>query len=237
MTPDQIEQLSSGAAALGIALSERQLGQFNEFACLLEEWNNKMNLTRVAADKIVSLHFLDSLALSKAVELTTGASLIDVGTGAGFPGIPIAVAFPQIKVTLLDSTRKKLNFVDEVCQRLGLINASIVNARAEDAAMAGGTLRDAFDVATARAVAPMEVLVEWLLPFVRIGGTIVAMKSDKVEDELAGAEEIISRLGGGEAVVRSVHIPGTEIQRKMVVIEKVKATPNKYPRKGLKRTR
>lgn len=236
MTPDQIEQLRSGAMQLGITLSSDQLTAFDKFARLLEEWNEKINLTSIPPEQFVSLHFLDSLSLAKAVNIPACKKIADIGTGAGFPGIPIAISFPEISVTLVEATQKKVNFMRTVCEALELKNITLENGRAEDCAQSE-TLRETFDLVTARAVAPMVILAEWLLPFVKINGYAVALKSEKVEQELGEAQEIITRLGGIAPKLTNVEIPGIEIQRKLISIKKVKPTPKKYPRHGLKRAK
>lgn len=216
----------------GISLSEKQLGQFQRYMELLVEWNRKMNLTAITDPEGVTVkHFYDSLLLLKAVELPEGASLIDVGTGAGFPGIPVAIARPDVKLTLLDSLNKRLVFLAEVCRELGL-SAEIRHARAEE----GGRqkeLREQFDFATARAVASMNVLSEYCVPFVKKGGAFVAMKGPDGEEELKQASCGIGTLGGKPE--KAAHFTLSDgSQRCIIVVRKVRETPAAYPRHGAK---
>lgn len=216
----------------GISLSEKQLGQFQRYMELLVEWNQKMNLTAITDPEGVTVkHFYDSLLLLKAVELPEGASLIDVGTGAGFPGIPVAIARPDVKLTLLDSLNKRLVFLAEVCRELG-ISAEIRHARAEE----GGRqkeLREQFDFATARAVAGMNVLSEYCVPFVKKGGAFVAMKGPDGEEELKQASCGIGTLGGKPE--KAAHFTLSDgSQRCIIVVRKVRETPAAYPRHGSK---
>lgn len=216
----------------GISLSEKQLGQFQRYMELLMEWNRKMNLTAITDPEGVTVkHFYDSLLLLKAVELPEGASLIDVGTGAGFPGIPVAIARPDVKLTLLDSLNKRLVFLAEVCRELG-ISAEIRHARAEE----GGRqkeLREQFDFATARAVAGMNVLSEYCVPFVKKGGAFVAMKGPDGEEELKQAACGIGTLGGKPEKATHFTLPDGS-QRCIIVVRKVRETPAAYPRHGSK---
>lgn len=216
----------------GISLSEKQLGQFQRYMELLVEWNRKMNLTAITDPEGVTVkHFYDSLLLLKAVELPEGASLIDVGTGAGFPGIPVAIARPDVKLTLLDSLNKRLVFLAEVCRELG-ISAEIRHARAEE----GGRqkeLREQFDFATARAVAGMNVLSEYCVPFVKKGGAFVAMKGPDGEEELKQAACGIGTLGGKPEKAAHFTLPDGS-QRCIIVVRKVRETPAAYPRHGAK---
>lgn len=216
----------------GIILSDTQLSQFQRYMELLVEWNQKMNLTAITDPEGVTVkHFFDSLLLLKAVELPQGASLIDVGTGAGFPGIPVAIARPDIKLTLLDSLNKRLVFLAEVCRELG-IQADIHHARAEE----GGRqkeLREQFDFATARAVAGMNVLSEYCVPFVKPGGAFVAMKGPDGEEEAKQAARAIGVLGGKAEKLAQFTLPDGS-HRCIVVVRKVRETPDTYPRHGSK---
>ena len=224
-----IQALAIGAEALGVRLNEQQIGQFAQYATLLEEWNTRMNLTRVAPKDVVPLHFLDSLTVSAAAEASLAGRLLDVGTGAGFPGVPLKIAHTELSVTLLDSTRKKLDFLDSVISALGLQGIKTVHSRAEETGR-DNRHRQKYDVVTARAVARLNVLSEWLLPLVKPGGIAVAMKSATSDEEITEAENAVKILGGEVEKVCSVVIPGTDIERKIVVIRKLRPTPAKYPR-------
>lgn len=216
----------------GIQLSEKQLGQFQRYMELLVEWNEKMNLTAITDPEGVTVkHFFDSLLLLKAVEVPEGAKLIDVGTGAGFPGIPVAIARPDVQLTLLDSLNKRLVFLAEVCRELGL-QADIRHARAEE----GGRqkeLREQFDFATARAVAGMNVLCEYCLPFVKTGGAFIAMKGPDGEEESKQAARAIGVLGGKTEKLEQFTLPDGS-RRCIAVVRKVRETPEAYPRHGSK---
>lgn len=221
--------LTDGAEKLGIALGEKQTEQFMQYAKLLREWNEKINLTAITDDEGIAVkHFLDSLTA-----LLTGkinGRLIDVGTGAGFPAIPIKIASPQTEVVLLDSLSKRLNFLNEVCARLGLEGISTVHMRAEDGGR-DARYRECFDVAVSRAVANMSVLCELCLPFVKTGGYFLALKGPLADEELEGARRAVTVLGGRVEEVLAVDIPFTQLNHKIIVIKKVKKTPIQYPRK------
>lgn len=184
-----------------------------------------MNLTSVTAEQVVPRHFLDSLAAQRAVDLSGGGRLIDVGTGAGFPGIPLKIAFPSLQITLLDSTRKRLTFLDAVIADLGLERITTVHSRAEDAARLPAH-RAQYDFATARAVAPLERLAGWMIPFLRPGGIAIALKSEDAEEEIGEAGATIRKLGARTERVVMVRIPGTEIDRRIAVLRKNQRTEN-----------
>jgi 16S rRNA (guanine527-N7)-methyltransferase len=222
-------QLKAGVADLGLNLDDTQLGQFVRYGQLLEEWNARMNLTRVPSEEVVPLHFLDSLLVCRAVDLQPGDRLIDVGSGAGFPGLPLKIAFPSISVTLLDSTRKRLAFLEAVIQDLGLTAANTLHSRAEDAGR-DPRHRDHYDVVTARAVARLGKLAEWLLPFVKPGGAAVALKSAGADEEIDETVGALVKLGSKLESVVALRIPQTDIERKLVVLRKEKPTPARYPR-------
>lgn len=229
LSDKQLEHLITGARELGVMLTEGQGAQFSRYASLLAEWNEKINLTRVPHAEIVPLHFLDSLTVASVVNLQRGSELIDVGTGAGFPGVPLKIAFPNLSVTLMDSTRKKLDFLRVVIDDLGLKGIDVMHLRAEDAGH-DAKLRGHFTHATARAVAQASVLFELMLPLVKVGGEVVLLKSAQIDDELEASRGALSLLGGRLEKVQDITIPGTEIPRTIVVASKIKETNEKYPR-------
>ena len=212
----------------GALLSEKQLSQLESYARLLTEWNEKMNLTAITDPVGITVkHFADSLAaapLLPAGEFT----LIDVGTGAGFPGMVLKILEPSIRLTLLDSLDKRVGFLRDVCERLGFDDVECVHARAEDAAHGR---RESYDFAVARAVARLELLCELCLPFVRVGGKFIAMKGPDCADEVSGAARAVSLLGGRLAPLMSYTVPDTDAVRSLVIIEKLLPTPEKYPRR------
>ena len=216
----------------GAPLSEQQLSQLEAYARLLREWNEKMNLTAIVDDEGIALkHFLDSLALLCHAEIPTGARVADVGTGAGFPGVVLKIARPDIELVLIDSLQKRLNFLEEVLSQTGL-SAKLVHARAEDAGH-DAALRESFDFVTARAVANLSVLTEYCLPLVRVGGVFAPMKTAEAEQEIAEAKPAIAALGGKVRSVQLYELPVCG-GRSVVVIDKVQQTPPKYPRQGTK---
>jgi 16S rRNA (guanine527-N7)-methyltransferase len=217
-------QLKTGAAVWGLDLDPSTLERFSRFAQLLDEGNRRLNLTRVAPEDSVTLHFLDSLSLAAILKPTPGTHLIDVGTGAGFPGVPLALAFPEIQVTLLDSTTKRLVFLDETLRELHLTHVRTFHGRAEDLARTVDQ-REKYGLATARAVAKMPTLAGWLLPLIRPGGRAIAYKSRHSEEEIARARPLIAELGGSIEQIADVILPESDILRKLVVLRKDRATP------------
>ena len=223
--------LAAGARTLGLELSTMQLDQFARYADRLIEWNARFNLTTITNPReIVIRHFLDSLSAARAVP-PGPARLIDVGAGAGFPGLPIKLARPEVALTLLEATHKKCDFLQAVVDELQLADVLIVNARAEDAGH-DPLYREAYDVAIARGVGEMPVLIEYLLPLVKIGGVAVAQKSREVIQDVERAEFAITTLGGRLDDIVSVSVPELNEARYLVVIEKIAATPEKYPRRA-----
>ena len=226
------ELLTRNLTAMGLELSSRQIEQLELYAALLVEWNQKMNLTAITApDGIAVLHFADSFSLLSVADLPAGGALLDVGTGAGFPAIPLLIARPDLRLTMMDSLAKRLTFIETVLDRLGL-NAVCIHSRAEDAARQK-ELREQFDVVTARAVAAMNVLAEYCLPYVKVGGTFAAMKGPQVAEELAAAKAGIGQLGGKVQTVHTLTLSdGSE--RGIALIRKVRPTPPEFPRHGSK---
>ncbi len=210
-------------------LTQNQLEQFDLYKDLLLEWNEKMNLTAITEPKeIASKHFADSLY---GLDFINNAkTLIDVGTGAGFPGIPLKIAKPELSLTLLDSLNKRLNFLKEIKNRLSLSDVTLVHSRAEDGAKVTSLLRENFDVAVSRAVANLSVLAEYCLPYVKKGGVFLAYKGGDFEEELSNAANAIELLGGKVDDVFKYTIPKTDITHSIIVIKKIKCTPDIYPR-------
>lgn len=210
-----------------IALSDENYARFSRYADLLVEWNEKINLTAITDPAgITEKHFLDSILPYEWVDLPENASVIDVGTGAGFPGIPLKIMRDDIRLTLLDSLNKRINFLNAVCSDIG-VTAECIHGRAED--MGTSQLREKFDVATARAVARLSVLCEYCLPLVKVGGTFVALKGSSGIDEIKDAENAIKKLGGKLETVKEYCLPCGD-GRTLVVIKKVASTPKGYPR-------
>ena len=213
--------------SISVKLDDTALSRFEQFEILLLEKNKVMNLTAITQpDEVVIKHFWDSLTVLGAVDIPQGASVIDVGTGGGFPGIPLLIARPDIKLTMLDSTRKKLDFIDFALQELSL-TAATVHARAEEAGQ--GELRESFDFAVSRAVASLNVLSEYCLPFVAPGGTFCAMKGSKGSEELAEAEGAVRLLGGEVSEKKLLRLEYLG-ERTLISIKKISHTPTKYPR-------
>lgn len=223
--------LVDACAQMGIELSTEQTKQFLEYKDLLLEWNEKMNLTAITEGREVILkHFVDSLTLLPCVKVQ-GKSVIDVGTGAGFPGIPVKIAAPDVKLTLLDSLNKRIKFLEEVCNKLGLKDVDCIHSRAED----GGrnkALREKFDICVSRAVANLSVLSEYDLPFVKVGGQLIALKGPTGYEEAEVAKKAIKQLGGEISDIKEIELPYTDIKHTIIFINKIKQTPTKFPRKA-----
>ena len=218
---------------IDVEISEKQLEQFNSYFEILVEWNKVMNLTGITEyDEVLLKHFVDSLCFNPNKLIKSDKiSLIDVGTGAGFPGLPIKIAYDNVDVVLLDSLNKRIKFLDEVITKLGLKNIKTIHSRAED----GGRnkdLREKFDIAISRAVANLASLAEYNLPFVKVGGYFVAMKSGEIDEEAANAKKAISLLGGEIEKIEKFQLPNSDIDRSLVIVKKIKATSKKYPRKA-----
>ena len=221
------EILTSGFAQLDLPLPDGAAERFRAYYELLNERNKVMNLTAITGEaETARLHFLDCAALLKAADFA-GKQVIDVGTGAGFPGVPLKIAEPSIRLTLLDSQAKRIRFLDEVIAVLGLTDTETVLSRAEEAP---ARFREHFDIACARAVTRLDALAELCLPLVRMGGVFVAMKGPAAEEELREAETAIRVLGGSVRELVSCPVPGTDVTHRAIVIEKTARTPDMYPR-------
>lgn len=225
-------QFEKDLAELGIALTDRQIEKFLLYYEMLVEWNGFMNLTAITEyDEVMKKHFIDSLSLIKAYDLSQERKVIDIGTGAGFPGLVLKIAFPQLKITLLDSLNKRIQFLDAVIQNLSLTGVETVHGRAEDFAKPG-KLRECFDLAVSRAVSNLSTLSEYCLPFVKQGGYFISYKSEKISEETEAAKNAITLLGGKIQKQVDFTLPDSDIYRNFLLIEKVSPTPKKYPRKA-----
>ncbi len=217
---------------LDIELTETQKQQFNKYYELLTEWNKVMNLTGITEyDEVNEKHFVDSLAIVKAVDMNGVSSVIDIGTGAGFPGIPLKIAFPQLHVVLLDSLNKRIKFLDAVIEELGLEDIITLHGRAEDYARKE-EYREKFDLCVSRAVANLATLSEYCIPYIRVGGIFISYKSGNIGDELNASKKAVNVLGGSLEDTVKFQLPGTEIGRSFVKVKKNKNTAKKYPRKA-----
>ena len=223
------EKMQEKSKDLSVRFSVKQIEQFFEYMNLLIEWNEKMNLTAITEpDEIILKHFIDSITILK--ELEDGSKLVDVGTGAGFPGIPLSIMNPTLQITLVDSLNKRLIFLQEVVNKLKLENIEIVHARAEEFGQ-NKKYREQFDISTSRAVANLSTLSEYLIPLVRVGGKVISMKAAEAKQELNEAKRAIEVLGGTVEKVDEFNLPQSDIGRTVIIIRKIKITPNKYPRK------
>ena len=226
------EILAARAAEAGIPLTAEQIGQFSVYHEMLLDWNTRMNLTALTAPEDVAVkHIIDSLTAYDAARFDGARTLIDVGTGAGLPGVPLAVYVPHLTVTLLDSLNKRVRFLTEVTAAMGLQNVRCIHARAEEAARTAEH-RAAYDIAVSRAVARLPVLLEYTLPFVRVGGTLLALKGRAYAEEQKEARRAAEVLGGSRITARPVHLPGLDDVRAILTVTKERQTPAAYPRGG-----
>lgn len=232
MSQNDMAKFQNDMATLGISLDKRQLTQFLQYYELLTEWNEFMNLTAITEfEEVCTKHFVDSVSLCKVYDCTKNVSVVDVGTGAGFPGIPLKIVFPNLQVTLLDSLGKRVKFLEEAISKLGLGGIEAIHGRAEDYAKPS-QLREHFDLCVSRAVANLSVLSEYCLPYVKLGGYFISYKSEKVSEELTMAKGAIGILGGELCAQEEFSLPSSDIYRNLVLIKKCIPTPKKYPRKA-----
>jgi 16S rRNA (guanine527-N7)-methyltransferase len=233
MSEISMQSLNNGAEKLAITLNNSQLKQFERYYLELIEWNSRINLTAITDSENVQIkHFLDSLTLRSVIKdrISGGCRIIDVGSGAGFPGIPLKIAVPDIKITLLEATAKKVLFLEHIVKELELADVEIINGRAEEAAQKP-EYRERFDVAVSRAVAELAVLAELTLPFCKTGGCVIAQKKGDIQLEIEQSLKAVEMLGGRLAKVEKIELEGLDDERYLIVIDKIKAAPSKYPRR------
>ena len=229
---EKLNKIEERIRSLDLDISAVQVWQFYDYYELLVKWNQFMNLTAITDfEDVVQKHFVDSLSITGEKKLQDVDNLIDVGTGAGFPGIPLKIMFPELKITLLDSLRKRVDFLNEVIDRLHLKQMETIHGRAEDYAKPGKK-REMYDLCVSRAVANLSTLSEYCLPYVKIGGEFISYKSGEITEEMKEAKSAVFLLGGRIRGCRNFELPGTEIHRTLVCIEKVSGCPKKYPRKA-----
>ena len=217
---------------LNIELNEKQREQFHKYYELLVEWNKVMNLTGITEyDEVNEKHFVDSLAVAKVIDLKKIDTVLDIGTGAGFPGLPLKIAYPHLNVVLMDSLQKRINFLNKVVNELGLKNVENLHGRAEDYAKKV-EYREQFDLCVSRAVANLSTLSEYCIPFTKVGGVFVSYKSGEIDQEVKDSGNAIKLLGGELEEIVKFQLPDTDINRSFVKIKKVAATKKKYPRKA-----
>lgn len=216
--------------SLGVKISQEQAGQFQIYMEALLEWNEKLNLTAITQpEEIIEKHFLDSATVLSSCKIKENGKLLDVGTGAGFPGMPIKILRPDLQVTLLDGSQKRLRFLEDLCERLHL-SCERVHKRAEEAGL-DKAMRESFDLVTARAVAPLRILCEYCLPLVKMKGFFVAMKGPGAKEELGESQKALLLLGGNQVEVKTFSLP-TAGERNLIVVRKLSFTPKAYPRYG-----
>ena len=211
-------------------IDDNKIQKFYDYMNLLVEWNKKINLTAITEEKdIILKHFVDSLTVLKYIK--ENKSIVDVGTGAGFPGIPLAIMNDSLKITLVDSLNKRINFLNEVCSKIKLKNTKAIHSRAEEFGQ-DNNYRESYDIAISRAVSNLTVLAEYLLPLVKVGGKIICMKGPDIEEELKQAKSAIDILGGKFERCDNFCLAKSDISRNIIIINKIKETPKKYPRKA-----
>ncbi len=226
------EILEEGFRKLNISYNNNCLERFEKYKDILKEWNKKINITAIENDEEIYIkHFLDSVVLLDKNNIDEKKKIIDVGTGGGFPGIPLKILNNNYKVTLLDSLRKRIDFLKVVINELKLEDVTLIHGRAEDFGQ-NESYRERYDICVSRAVAPLNILAEYCLPFVRVGGYFAAYKSESISEEILNSQNAITKLGGRIKEIKEIKVPGTEIIRKIVIIEKTEKTEKVYPRKA-----
>lgn len=233
-----IETFVQNLKELNIELDDRQIKAFDDYYHMLVEWNEVMNLTAITDyDEVLLKHYVDSLAIYKVIDhsslwsLNNTIKVLDLGTGAGFPGVPMKIVFDNLHMTLLDSLNKRIKFLNEVIGKLGLTQINAIHGRAEDFAK-NPAYRETYDLCVSRAVSNLATLSEYCLPYVKVGGAFISFKSGEIEEELKQSEKAVKLLGGKIVKVEKMTLPGSDIERSFVIIEKVKKTSAIYPRKA-----
>lgn len=222
------KELKEKAKLINIEIEDVKIEKFYNYMNLLLEWNEKINLTAITEpNEVILKHFIDSATIIKYIE--NNMSIVDVGTGAGFPGIPLNIIKSNAKYTLVDSLNKRINFLNEVIEKLGLQNINTVHSRIEDFAKNN---KEKFDIATSRAVASLNVLLEYLLPLVKVGGICICMKGSNAKEEIENTSKALEILGGKIEKIEEIILPNSDIVRNIIIVRKIKTTPNKYPRKA-----
>ena len=223
-------KITDKAININVQLSESKIKDFYTYMIELIEWNKKINLTAILEeDDIIDKHFIDSLTISKYIK--DNESVIDIGTGAGFPGIPLKIARENLKIDLLDSLNKRINFLNEIINKLNLKNINAIHSRAEDEA-SKKEKRETYDIAVSRAVANLPVLLEYLLPFVKVGGKCICMKGMNIEEEVNNSKKVLMELGGEIEEINRFKLSDTDATRNIIIVRKIANTPKKYPRKA-----
>ncbi|NLJ58209.1 MAG: 16S rRNA (guanine(527)-N(7))-methyltransferase RsmG [Tissierellia bacterium] len=224
--------MEEGFKQLNIPYDKEIENQFIIYRDILKEWNKKINITSIEDnEEIYTKHFIDSVLLLKGLNLSENKKVIDVGTGGGFPGIPLKIVNNNYHLTLLDSLRKRIDFLSEVVEILKLNGVELIHGRAEDFGK-DKNYREKYDICVSRAVAPLNVLSEYCIPFVKVGGYFAAYKSTNISREIAESDNAIEKLGGKIKEIKEIQLPGTDILRKIVIVEKLESTNKKYPRKA-----
>ena len=227
-----IEIMEKGFKDLKLPYSEEIEEKFIVYRDLLKEWNKKINITSIEEDEDIYVkHFIDSLLILNEDNAAENKTIIDVGTGGGFPGLPLKIVNDNYRITLLDSLRKRIDFLAEVVKALNLKNVELIHGRAEDYGQ-NKKYRESYDICVSRAVAPLNVLSEYCIPFVKVGGYFAAYQSDNISQEISNSDNAIKKLGGKIKEIKEISIPGTDINRKIVIIEKIEKTNIRYPRKA-----
>jgi len=228
---DYFELMNVACTNIGLSFDEDKYNKFMQYKDMIQEWNQKVNLTAITEDsEIIKKHFIDSIKIFKFDGLKNAERIIDIGTGGGFPGIPMKIMFPDMEVVLLDSLNKRINFLNEVINKLGLKKITAIHGRAEDFAREAA-YREGFDAVVSRAVANLTTLSELCIPYVKVGGNFIAMKGPAIDEELKDSQKAISTLGGKVNEIIEVEIEESDLNHNLVIINKKVNTPKAYPRK------